>query len=184
MRDDLKNLAALMEPVTPNDPQQSTIYNFAFGAIYALARAEELGYTGHTRASGVSMQRSREVKCLATAMKERDQLPTSGEWLAGFYMNDALVRADVSYEHVTRYFTGDQNGNITVLREKALAHDFPENMLVPWWQNIRNEVNTLKHNSLEFAEGPVMPYPQAIWAINGLIDAVVWVLTRKSGAIP
>jgi len=184
MREDLKNLAALMESVTPNNPQQSTIYNFAFGAIYAMARAEELGYTGHTRAPGVGMQRSREVKRRTAAMRNREQLPRSGEWLAGFYFNDALVRADVSYEHVTRYLTGDRNGNREVLSGKAKRLGLPKDKLEPWWLDIRTEVNKLKHRSLKYAEGPVPDYDQVIPAINGLISAVVWVLTRKSGAIP
>ena len=178
MRDDLKRLASRIGSVTPKDPEQATLYNFGFGAIYALARAEELGYTSHARAPGIGMQRSREVKRCATAMMGRDQLPRKGKWLAGFYFNDALIRADVSYEHVTRYFTKKRNGNIDDLIKKALSRGFPKKMLEPAWRDIRREVNKLKHKSLRFSEGPIIDYGPALIAVSTLIDAVAWVLKR------
>ena len=182
MRDELKRLAARINSVRPKDPQQATIYNFVFGALYALARAEELGFPTHGYGPGIGMQRSREVALRAIALKNLGRVPRTGHWLAGFYFNDALIRADVCYEHVTRFFTKKKGGDIHALIKWAAASGFPKDMLEPAWRDIRDEVNNLKHNSLEFAEGPIIGHKAAVSTISSLVAAVVWVLKSDSNS--
>jgi len=176
MRNELRNLAAQIACLVPINPEQNTIYNFAFGSVYALGRAEELGYPIHSRRSGISQQRSDEVKIRAIAMKNRNHIPRKGEWLAGFYFNDSLMRADVCYEHVVRYYTKKSKGDINDLIGWAKSAGFPPGRLDPAWREIRSEVNKLKHKSLIFAEGPIISYSQATKDIKCLISAVEYIL--------
>lgn len=41
MLEQIKQLASRLQALTPKSKPQSTLYNFAFGALYAFARAVE-----------------------------------------------------------------------------------------------------------------------------------------------
>ena len=40
----ISNLAAQISAMKPRSPSEATLYNFAFGALYAFNKAIDLGY--------------------------------------------------------------------------------------------------------------------------------------------
>ena len=96
----ISNLAAQISAMKPRSPSEATLYNFAFGALYAFNKAIDLGYLeqwskkkrGDTEL--LSMRRARQVKQLAGSLSAGLVL-TELDWQAGYYYNDALLRADL-----------------------------------------------------------------------------------------
>jgi hypothetical protein len=102
----IQQLASQLQALTSITKPQSTLYNFAFGALHAFARAIELRFVEQYRQDAtdneVSLRRATEVKQLATILSETGTLPSDGPWLAGHYYNSALLRVDVCYEQAVR----------------------------------------------------------------------------------
>jgi hypothetical protein len=91
--------------MTPSGTEQETYCNFTFEALYALARAEELGYHRQNKGRGKSRRQSATAAQVATGMAKRGVMTWKGEWVAGYFYNDALLRADIAYEHILQYRT-------------------------------------------------------------------------------
>jgi hypothetical protein len=165
----------------PNNDEERTAYNFAFGALHSLASAKQLGYPDTEPVPGTSEKRTAEVQAIAKRMAEDDCFVTKGDWLAGFYYNDALLRCDIGYEHLLRYWTnlraGERDDTIIV---RAQIAKFPADLILPWWTEVSNQVNILKHK-LQPPHGPVevLP-PQAFQILDRLIQAVGWAIENRS----
>ncbi len=143
---EIKQLAEQLRGVQPENAASCTLYNFAFGALYAFGRAVSLGYLAQyneelspSPSIPVSRQRAKEVAQLAAELTKENvplgkALPISGDWLAGYYYNDALLRIDVCYEQVTRYFLNEQ-GFVSGdwLLAQSLKKDFPPDLVAPTW---------------------------------------------------
>jgi hypothetical protein len=187
----IKQLAEQLRRVQPKIPAESTLYNFAFGALYAFGRAVALDYlvqhpqdTSLAKTKRVSMERAKEVSQFAANLAKETvplekALPVSGNWLAGYYYNDALLRIDVCYEQVTRYFLNEQgfvNGDW--LLAQSLKKDFPPDLVAPMWPKVCGHVNDIKHKSTKKnkTEGPAISPADTLKAIEVLIAAVAWVI--------
>ncbi|OGW65609.1 MAG: hypothetical protein A3H49_03215 [Nitrospirae bacterium RIFCSPLOWO2_02_FULL_62_14] len=180
MNKQIVEMASQLSQMTPKGVEQETFYNFAFGALHALARAEELGYRNQNKALGKSARRSAVVKKLAARIAKRGITISRGEWLAGYYYNDALLRMDIAYEHALRYRTGGKNGNASQQIKKALNGGMPKQLLDPSWIRLRyKEANPLKHHSEKFGEGPEIEPDDAVKILEDLIKTVKWVLKHK-----
>ncbi len=176
MNKQLTEMADQLSRMTPKGTEQETYFNFAFGALYALARAEELGYNHQNKTRGKSTRRSAAVAQVATRMAQRGVMTWKGEWVAGYFYNDALLRADIAYEHILRYRTGQKKANGPRLLKKAIDSKMPKSLLIPSWTRVRDEVNNLKHRSWEFGEGPDIELDEALGIIQDLIKTVEWAL--------
>jgi hypothetical protein len=187
----IKQLTEQLRRVQPKIPAESTLYNFAFGALYAFGRAVALDYlvqypqdTSLAITKAVSMERAKEVSQLAANLAKETvplekALPASGNWLAGYYYNDALLRIDVCYEQVTRYFLHEQgvvDGDR--LLAESLRRDFPPDLIAPVWPKIRGPVNHIKHKSTKKnkTEGPAISPSDTLKAIETLVADVAWVI--------
>ena len=178
-------LARRLEAMTPKGVGQETIYNFAFGALYALAQAEQHRYPEQSSEKERSKRRADEVRKLASEMAKTRSLPENieGEWLGGFYFNDALFRGIVCFEHSLRYHTQLKgNESINVLVDRARNCGFKVEEIVEDWSDIKNEVNALKHRSWDFGEGPTIPYPKSVKIIQGVIRTAEWVFEHSSAS--
>lgn len=176
MNKQLTKMADQLSRMTPKGTAQETYFNFTFGALYALARAEELDYHRQNKTLGKSTRRTAAAAQLATRMANRGVLTWKGEWVAGYFYNDALLRADIAYEHILRYRTGKKKANGPKLLTKAISSGIPKDLLIPSWTRVRDEVNNLKHRSWEFGEGPGIKLDEAIEIIRALINTVEWSL--------
>ncbi len=180
MNPELVKLARRIETMTPKGTEQETIYNFAFGALYALASAELHGYPNQSSKPGRSKRRADEVRMLAAEMATKEALPeaVNGEWLGGFYFNDALFRGYVCFERLLRHRT-KRKGKLPNLVKKAQEGGFDVATVAPDWKDISKEVNNLKHSIKGFPEGPTITYPDAVKRVQTIIDAVEWVFKHS-----
>lgn len=167
-------MAGQLSRMTPSGTEQETYCNFTFEALYALARAEELGYHRQNKGRGKSKRRSAAAAQIATRIAKRGVMTWKREWVAGYFYNGALLRADIAYEHILRYRTGQKKANGPGLLAKAIASGMPKNLLTPSWTRVRDEVNNLKHRSWEFGEGPGIGLDEAMKIIQALIKTVEW----------
>ncbi len=172
----IMTMASQFERMRPTNVEQETYCNFAFGALHALARSEELGYRHHNRQQGKSTRRATAVGKIAARMAKRGVTAGRGEWLAGYYYNDALFRMDIAYEHILRHRTGLKNAKAPKLLKKAVASGLPRRLLDPSWTRVHDEVNDLKHCSWEFGEGPGIEPDEAVEILRDLIKTVEWAL--------
>src|SRR5690348_1933311 len=101
----LKYIAGRLAHLSPRSGQQSTPLNFAVGALWALAEAHKLGYPSLRVTQSRGMRMWGKAKGICLAMNRGGDLPTHGEWLAGYYFNDGIIRIDVAYEHIVRHVT-------------------------------------------------------------------------------
>jgi hypothetical protein len=179
----IKQLASRLQALTPGPKPQSTLYNFAFGALYAFARSIELKfvdqYQREKNNNNLSLNRALEVKRLAKVLAEIGRLPTDGPWLAGHYYNSALLRVDVCYEQAVRYYlTKNQVANMNESLITAFRLGFPPDLIVPFWPRVRRQVNSLKHESIIKTEGPAMPPEELLTVIERLLATVEWLFTH------
>lgn len=180
MNDRIKRALSQMKDleVSGSDPLQSSLYNFALGAIYSLARAEQLGYPRQSQEPDWVWRRMEEAKGLVLRMLVDGQPPEQGEWLAGFYFNDAIVRLDLAFEHILRYV--GNLGPTSAIREVAARKRFPSELLTIWSERGRNADNMLKHRSLESLEDPGMSFTDALSVMENLVCALNWVVRNPS----
>lgn len=164
-----------------SNARQSSLYNFALGAIYSLARAEQLGYPGESQESGRVWRRLEEAKEMVLRMLVDDRLPQQGEWLAGFYFNDAILRLDLAFEQVLRYVGNlGPTAAIRDVREEATRKSFPPELLMIWAERARSADNMLKHRSLEVLEDPGVSFSDALVVMENLICALDWLIQNPS----
>jgi hypothetical protein len=177
-----QDLAKQFTVMNPKNHGERTTYNFAFGALYAFARAKELGVPETRPERGTSKQRTEKVRRITANMANCSSIVQNGPWLAGFYYNDVLLRCDVCYEHLVRYWTGNRkNLSADVLIQKAKASRFKEPKLLKPWLKIRKQVNILKHRYWEFPDGPRRVLPsQAFEIVSSLVRAVEWSLKNRA----
>lgn len=184
MKAKVRNIAAQIAAMRPKSPSESTLYNFAFGSLYAFERAIDLGYFNQWRKEGegkrietekISMRRARQVKLQANHLKIGDSV-TPGEWLAGYYYNDALIRTDVCYEQLARYSGRVREKSERKKREEleklAIDRGLRKDLIVPWWKQVRNEVNLIKHQSIFTTEGPSIDPENTLRAIENLVEGI------------
>ncbi|MEO5954573.1 MAG: hypothetical protein ABIR36_02625 [Nitrospiraceae bacterium] len=162
-------IASRLQTLIPGSPQQTTPFNFAVGAVYALRRAEELCYVSKQdlgRGGRMSADARQICQTLATAAA----LPERGEWLAGYFFNDGIVRIAVAYEHLVREATGTgDNEKYDIEEVKRLG--FRDGWLRAWTP-VRLEMNRLKHKTQKFVDGPLLTYDEAVEALDSLVDAL------------
>ncbi|HXF04739.1 MAG TPA: hypothetical protein VNM72_04910 [Blastocatellia bacterium] len=183
MNDRIKKALSQMKglEVSRSDPRQSSLYNFALGAVYSLARAEQLGYPWQSQEPGREWRRMEEAKGLVLRMLVEDQPPEQGEWLAAFYFNDAIVRLDLAFEHILRCVGNlGPTAAIGEVREVATRKSFPSELLTIWSERGRNADNMLKHRSLEILEDPGISFTEALSVMENLVCALAWVVRNPS----
>ncbi len=167
--------------ISRSDPRQSSLYNFALGAIYSLARAEQLGYPGESQESGRVWRRMDKAMETVLRMLGEDRPPEQGEWLTGFYFNDAIFRLDLAFEHILRYVSNvGPTAAIGEVREVATRKRFPPELLAIWSERGRNADNVLKHRSLEVLEDPGISFTDALSIMENVVCALAWVLNIPS----
>jgi|LNFM01.1.fsa_nt_gb hypothetical protein len=192
MRPKVRNIAAQIAAMKPSIPAESTLYNFAFGSLYAFERAIDLGYLNQWRKKEgegnrsqmekISMRRARQVKQQANHLMAGRSV-TPGEWLAGYYYNDALIRTDVCFEQLARFYgrvrRKSERKERKELERLAIDRGLPNDLIVPWWKNVRDEVNLIKHQSVFTTEGPSIDPETTLRAIEQLIAGVKFVFHKQ-----
>ena len=119
-----------------------------------------------------------KAKGLCSKIERGEELPTRGEWLAGFFFNDGIVRIDVAFEHIVRHSI-KLYGHIE--HRDLLRQAHPQGFKKEWadsWNPVHKEVNRLKHQNRKYADGPQLTYERAIQALYHLCFALRWGMKR------
>ncbi len=176
----LRCIAGHLARLSPSSGQQSTPLNFAVGALLALTKAEQLDYPSLKSSGTRGLRMWRKAKGICLEIERGLDLPTHGEWLAGYYFNDGIIRIAVAYEHIVRHVT-KLHGNESFRRLKREA--VREGLKTEWvssWESVHKEVNRLKHQNLKFVDGPLLKYDQALQALDHLVYALKWGTKRRN----
>jgi hypothetical protein len=121
---------------------------------------------------------SGEAKQICQILTTDSTLPERGEWLAGYFFNDGIVRIAVAFEHMVREVTGTaDNKEYDIEEVKRLG--FRDAWLQSWGP-VRLEMNRFKHKTQKFVDGPLLTYAEAVQALDHLVEA----LDRKAWVPP
>lgn len=190
MKTKIQNLAAQIAAMKPRSPSEATLYNFAFGALYAFDKAIEFGYLEQWNKENkrrdtepLSMKRARQVRQLAANLSTDRSLPIV-DWFDGYYYNDMLLRTDLGYEQLARFkgkvrAKGDRKGR-KELEALAIKHGLREDLIRPWWKNVRDDINSLKHQSVYETEGPPLSPADALRILEHLINGIKFVFHKQN----
>lgn len=110
MNQALRKIASRLSTLTASSNQQTTPLNFAVGAVFALLKAEALNYESQSE-SGRGRRMLEQAKQVCQEMASEAPLPVKGDWLAGYFFNDGIVRIAVAFEHLVR-----QRRSVTTIR--------------------------------------------------------------------
>jgi hypothetical protein len=178
----LQSLATRLGQLTAQYDEQTTPLNFAVGALHALAMAHALKYDGRAEA-GRGRRMWQLASTIAQNLSHGGELPTAGEWLAGYYFNDAIIRIAVSFEHIVRHVTNrhSRKDNIDTLIQAATPLGFQES----WgkaWRPLQDELSAIRHRN-EFVDGPKIEVDPllAVDALEQLINTLTWGLQIGPG---
>jgi hypothetical protein len=104
------------------------------------------------------------------------------------YYNDALIRTDVYYEQLAQYSGKIKSKSDRIEREElqdlAIKHGSKNDLIVPSWKRVRNDVNIIKHQSIHTTEGPAINPENTLRVIEQLIKGVKSVFHKQYGESP
>ena len=172
---DLCKIASRLNTLTALSDQQSTPLNFGFGAIFALQKAEMLGYKSGSE-PGRGRRIWKQAKQLCRDMAVEAPLPSDGEWLAGYFFNDGIIRIAFGFEQLVRMETTlHEERSIEQLRTRAIAEGFSEKWMDSW-RSIDLELIRMRHRNTEFINGPEITYQTALTSMDHLATALEWAI--------
>jgi hypothetical protein len=185
LADRIRKLASA-DPASLNRDKAGLI-TFTFGAIYALGQAQEHGGVRNFSAFvDLWEDRVRDVRELSGGMALKKRIPTMNEknklWVAGFHLNNALVRIDVGFERVCRYWAKipvKKNLDREELESAAVAKNLPKSFLRPWARLRSRESNLLKHHVSTLFTCRRMQYRDVLECLETLVDAVEYCLKKR-----
>jgi len=163
----LKDLAQRTGVLVQELPQYRAILDVAAGAVFALFRANALGYKHRD-----GQLSDKYLQNLVTRLQKmgRGQLPQKHGWLAGFYFNSAIQRIAAAGEQLAGILgrldrQAKRKGEEANTANISLALD-----------QIRAEVNRFKHDETGLEKGrEVTPS----LAVEGLFEIIQTLETHK-----
>lgn len=96
----IRTLAGKLQPLTPRDSNQIALLGFMVGVLYSLDRAVALGFEDTRMKLDATVERTEHRRTL--------QVLTQGStveaaWLAGFYLDSAMMRLAALNERIDIY---------------------------------------------------------------------------------
>ena len=164
---ELKDLARRIGVLVRELPQYRAILDVAAGAVFALFRANALGYKHRD-----GQLSDKYLQNLVTRLQRmgNGQLPQKHGWLAGFYFNSAIQRIAAAGEQLAGILKRLDREARRKGKETNIA-----NVLVAL-DEIRTEVNRFKHDETGLEKGrEITP----LLAVTGLLEIVQTLETHK-----
>lgn len=141
----------------------SALTGLYLGALHALLRAAELGFRDRTQtvpSRAYAQSLGRMLKRLGNGSPA-----LRGQWLAGFYINDAMFRIAALYERGLKAAVGARGQqNVPCLREIAVAKGLMVSADFSALDAVRTDVNQLKHRDGLVLKGRKVAFDTAIAA--------------------
>lgn len=152
----LVDVARRLANLATTPPAETHLLGFLTGAVYALRRAEELGYED-TREASSTASLDAEFHEVLESLAAGETIDRA--WLSGFYYNDALMRIAALNQRIDAY-TG---------QERDLA------------KRVRQAVNRLKHRVDPQLTGGVRPdFREVLQAAEDLTEALEAAITGQN----
>ena len=154
----------LTAPAVLANPDLAGSLDDFLGAVYALIQAKHHKFADRAG-------RPIEIKPVALRAGQiaKGRVRTNGQWIAGFYFNNALFRTAAVYHRILKIVVGEK-AFVPVLLPKAQG-------LYPRWTNseldkVHNQVNDLKHTPRGVHDQRTVTYDDAVAAIGELLDLI------------
>jgi hypothetical protein len=134
------------------------------GAVYALILAKHHHFADRVdRPIDITPVAKRAARIAAGRVR------TNGQWIAGFYFNNALFRTAAVYHRILKIVV-EEKAYVSVLLPKAQR-------LYPRWTNVKlnkihNQVNDLKHTARGVYDHRTVTYDDAVASIGELLELI------------
>jgi hypothetical protein len=169
--------------VKANSDVESSLDDF-LGVVYALILAKRHNFQDRAN-------RAVNFKPVAqrAARIAKGDVKTDGQWIAGFYFNNALFRTSAVYHRILKVITAPAKGgsdNVPTLQTAGVA-------LYAGWNHINlhavhRQVNELKHKPQGVSLGRQATYQEALTATCDMLDLIeAWTVAGspvKAGTKP
>ena len=96
----IRGFAARVAKLAPRDANEVALVGFMAGALYALERAAHCGFDDARMKLTLVLERSELKKTLAALEGGR---PLGEPWLAGFYLDSAVLRLSALNERIDKH---------------------------------------------------------------------------------
>lgn len=96
----VKALAELIATIEPRNHSEIALLGLMTGVLYSLDLAIELGFDDARTKRGIDDEKT-EIHHALDAI--RRDLALADAWLAGFYLDSAIMRLDTFYERISKY---------------------------------------------------------------------------------
>lgn len=164
----------LSMPAAGSSPELAGSIDDLLGAIYALIQAKRHDFKDRDRPINIKPVAQRAGRIASGHVR------TDGQWIAGFYFNDALFRTASVYHRILKIVTA-KDAYVPVLLPKAKA-------LYPSWANdklhlVHGQVNHLKHTPRGVHDERTVKYEDAVAAVGELI-ALIQAATAEMAPSP
>jgi hypothetical protein len=153
----------LSKPAAGSSPELAGSIDDLLGAVYALIQAKRHHFKDRDRPINIKPVAQRAGRIASGHVR------TDGQWIAGFYFNNALFRTASVYHRLLKIVTG-KNAYVPVLLPKVKA-------LYPSWANdkldlVHGQVNHLKHTPRGVHDERTVKYDDAVAAVGELIALI------------
>jgi hypothetical protein len=155
----------LKEPSILANPDLAGSLDDFLGAVYALIQAKHHKFADRAgRPIDIKPVAQRAVRISKGIVR------TDGEWIAGFYFNNALFRTAAVYHRILKIVVGKQKAYVPeLLRDGRKRY--------PHWTSakldeVHNQVNDLKHTPRGVHDKRTVTYEDAVAAIGELLDLI------------
>ena len=160
---ELRQLAQRTAVLTRELPQHRAILDVIAGAIFATFRARELEYKHRDGQLSDKYLQNLVVRLERLA---EGRLPRKHGWLAGFYFNSAIQRIAAAGEQLAGILKrldrqAKQQGRVVDISHALPALD-----------QIRNEVNRLKHDETGLEGGRDITPSSAVTALSEIVQTL------------
>lgn len=141
----------------------SALAGLYLGALHALIRAAELGFRDRTQ----TIPTTAYAQSLGRMLKRLGEgnAALRGQWLAGFYFNDAMFRLAALYERGLKAAVGARGReSVPHLRQIGIAKGVMGSTNFSALDAVRTDVNELKHRDGLVLKGREVAFDRAIEA--------------------
>jgi len=129
----IRALASRLLKLAPRDANQVALVGFMAGALYALQRAVELDFHDMRMKLDLAVERTEQKQTLEAL--EHASAP-GNPWLAGFYLDSAILRLSALNERIDRYLGTNHDVAAKIRRVvNRIKHHVDANIASGW--NIR-----------------------------------------------
>ena len=145
----IRGLATRVAKLVPRSSDEVALVGFMAGALYALERSAQCGFDDARMRLTLSLERTELEQTLAALESGR---PLGDPWLAGFYLDSAILRLSALNERIDKHL--------------GISHDIAK--------QVRQVVNKIKHEvDAGIGKGWAVTFADILRSTEDLCDLLV-----------